>query len=480
MNRKSIGKYNRILLVRVTSSVIDEVGFPRGYRPPFPLKYMEALLKEADYSVKLIDCLINPCSMETLVETSLNWRPHLVVILSTTIDFGYLLKYVQLLKAKGEDLLVAAIGQDVTARPKEYLFSKSAIDIALLGEPEIEMLTLLRSLNQGEDINKIKTDYLKQIETPEPLTVSNLDELPFPSYSPIELRKYSFPYPLRVKRRVRWGHILSSRGCPYRCIFCSQTIRESYGERVRPRSPYNVVDELEYLIRVGANVISFDDDNFTTSRKHLLSICNEIQRRRLKINWIAHARVDNLDFDLLRAMKDAGCILLRFGIESGSKRILKVLKKTDSMNWIAQSKRIFHISKKLSIGTACLFIVGSPTETKEEIRESIKLAKELDPDILQVSYFTPYPGSSAYKEFQFYIDNEIKTPSMYHYTLSGFNLSSLSSKELRDLYRAFYKEFLLRPGFVIRHLWRHKFFYLLNGKILYRLLKIATYLHRYK
>lgn len=475
MNTKCKSRYTRVLLVRVVSSVIDRVGFPRGYRPPFPLKYMEALLKEANYPVKLIDCLINPCPIDRLVETSLDWKPQLVVILSTTIDFECLLKYAQLLKDKGEGLLIVVVGQDVTARPKEYIFSKSPIDIALLGEPEMELLTLLRNLNKGEDIDRIKTDYLKHLETSEPQTVLNLDELPFSNYSPIELRKYSFPYPLRVKRRVRWGHILSSRGCPYQCIFCSQTIRESYGEEMRLRSPHNVVDELEYLIKIGANVISFDDDNFTTSTKHVLSICNEIRRRRLKINWIAHARVDNLDFDLLKAMKNAGCILLRFGIESGSKRVLRILKKTESEDWINQSKKVFHITKKLGIGTAALFIVGSPTETKEEIGESIKLAKELDPDLLQVSYFTPYPGSSAYREFQPSIDNKMRVPSMYHYASSEFNPSSLGPKELRDLYKAFYKEFLLRPGFAIRHLLRYKFFYLFNSRILYRLLKITTY-----
>ena len=131
------------------------------------------------------------------------------------------------------------------------------------------------------------------------------------------------------------------------------------------------------------------------------------KERHLKIKWIAHARVDNITPSLLKLMKEAGCILLRFGIESGSRRIIDILKKRDSdIDWIETSRAVFKNSREEGISTAALFIIGSPSESQSEIESSLKLAKELEPDFIQVHFFTPYVGSAAYEQYKSRIEGE--------------------------------------------------------------------------
>jgi len=466
----------RVLLIRLGSDVAQQVGFPRAIRPSFTLKYMESLLKKADYPTKFIDGFLTPLTTPALLESTLAWNPDFVVVLGTSNEYEKLLSFSELLSLS-KNITIIAVGQDVTARPEEYIFIDSPIDIILLGESEINLLKFLEKFKTERDLAKLKQEYAVDITSLAPAIVSDLDNLPFPSYRKIELRKYIFPYPIRLNKILRWGHILSSRGCPYECIFCSQTIRESYGTQIRLRSAENVVDEIEYLKLQGANVISFDDDAFTNSRTHVFAVCEEMKRRKGKIPWLVHAKVDDLDVDLMREMKDAGCLLLRLGIESGSERIVNILKKTDKDNWIEKSKEVIAKAKELDMAVATLFLVGNPSETEEEIKKTIALAKELNPDVLQVSYFTPYPGSFAYKEFQNIIKKE-DVSRLYHYREPVLNVSRVDSLKLKALYKDFYREFLLRFSFFIEHIRRYIGFYFFNPKVLWRLLKIISYLNK--
>jgi len=249
-------------------------------------------------------------------------------------------------------------------------------------------------------------------------------------------------------------------------------MRESYGKIIRRRSAGNIVDEMESLLKSGVNIFTFDDDNFTTSAEHVRAICEEIISRRLQLKWIAHARVDEVSPYLLKKMKEAGCVLLRFGIESGSERILKILDKTSSPStWLKKSADAVQQAGDTGISTACLFIIGSPTETKEDIFRSIRFAINLSPDIIQVAYFTPFPGSMAHKLYRRELEG---TPlsGIYHYNSPLVNLSGMGNDELKKIQVLFYKKFLMRPVFLIRHFLNYKAFYLSNPCSLFKLLSI--------
>jgi radical SAM superfamily enzyme YgiQ (UPF0313 family) len=276
-----------------------------------------------------------------------------------------------------------------------------------------------------------------------------------------------------MRERAKWGFVLSSRGCPYGCYFCSPIMRKTYGTKVRVRTAQNIVDEIEHLMGLGINVISFEDDDLTVKKEHVLSLCQEIKSRKLKISWISHARVDELDGPLLKEMREAGCVLLRIGVEAGSERVLQLFRKNPrGRDWKQTCQTVFSDARRVGIATNALVIIGSPGETREEIEATINFTVDLDPDIIQVHFFTLYPGSPAYEEYKDRVpENEI--PKMHHYNLPLINLSSLSQEELWKLRGLFYKKFFFRPSFIFKHIYHYAPFYLLNPKVFRQLSKVA-------
>lgn len=465
----------RVLLVRPVSAIIHSAGHARDIRVPFLLKYIEALLlKNNDYDVRLVDCLINPVSLDGLVELTAGYSPDLVIVSSTTLERGMTLEYARMVKRES-DPVIMVIGQDASARPEGYVCESSPVDIVVRGEPESATLQLLEALNGRQDISRIRGVNTKYFRHPDLALEKDLDALPFPDYSPDDFKKYIFYYPLPIAEKTVWAHMLTSRGCPYDCVFCSQVMRESFGKEVRLRDPAKVADEMEFLKKKGATIIAFDDDNFTTSERHVYAICQELKKRKLKIKWTAHARVDNCSRALLEAMKDAGCILLRFGIESGSERIIKALKKATCDGWAEKAVAVFEQARNIDLATVAIFSIGTPSETREDIDKSISLAKKLKADILQICFFTPYPGAPLYERYKEEILTQ-DTEKMYHYSIPLINFSAIPKEELGGLYRAFYREIMLRPGFLIRHCLRYWLFYLFNAKVFFRLFSMRTLL----
>ena len=473
-NRKQRKEIEKILLVRINSLVRVKTGHPRSYCLPWRLKYIESLLKQEGKKTKIIDLLVTVLPLNALLNISVSWKPDLLIISSVLTDCKLTLKYANLVKEKIRNIFIICVGSGPTTKPTEYLFRNSPIDLILPGEAEFEIISLLKKIEKGYSAEVIRNSYFqnnKNNNEIRPILSSELDNLPFPVYSKGELQRYSLIYPVGMNKQVIWGQILSSRGCFHRCIFCSPMLRYSYGTKIRLRSAKNVVNEIEYLLRKGANAISFEDDDFTASKEHVISICREIQKRDLKIKWISHARVDEVTPKLLKIMKENGCILLRFGIESGSQRIINILNKCDtSINWIEKSKKVFREAKTIGIMTNAMFIIGNPNETEEDIWKSIKLAKELNPDMIQVSFFVPYPGSFAYELFKGKIEKH-SFFYMYHYALPPVNLSNICDRDLVRLQKVFYGKFLFRFKFIITHLRKYTLFYLHNPRIVFALLK---------
>ncbi|MFA5144803.1 MAG: radical SAM protein [Candidatus Omnitrophota bacterium] len=479
-NKRKMGK---VALLRLKPPVFEYSYHPIGFRPPYILKYIEAFLKKEDFcDVKLIDQRITRLSFEDIVKNIKTWAPDIVVISISTLDVEQSLRFCRILREGtiGKSILIFGVGQEISADIEKYKDFNPLFDILLGGEAEIEIASIIRKINDGIDIKELKNFYNQDIFKTKLMEVSDPDSLPFPIYAPGSLEAYNFVYPLKLNKKVVWGHMLSSRGCPHHCIFCSQIMRESYGNRFRGRSATNVVDEMEHLSDFGANVITFDDDNFTSSRDHVKAICDEIESRQLKIKWIAHARIDEVDFALLKLMKKAGCLLLRFGIETGSKRVLEILSKTrNSGLWLKRVRHVIGRTRSVGIATVGLFIVGSPTETKDDLLESINFAKIISPDVIQVAYFIPFPGSSAYSLFKDQLKG-IPFSKMYHYDKPLINLSAMSNGELEKAQSIFYASFLLRPIFVVKHIFNYLFFYLYNPTVFLELLGITRLILRGK
>ncbi len=471
-NRGRVVSNQRVALIRLDLSNSRNIKHPYHCSPPYTLKYVQSLLtKNQTAEVKLFDAMTGRIDNDQLLKELTEWQPGVIVYSVNVSTLKEFRRFNSAIKSR-LDVFAIAVG---SIEPR---FIPSDLDIYLPGEAEVEINAIITRICVGETSTAEESDrYLRFKQDKHPnFLVTDLDTLPFPTYSVEEIKDYRFIYPVNLSKKLHWGHILSSRGCPYKCTFCSPVTRESYGAKARLRSAKNIVDEIEHLKAQGVNMISFDDDLFTISRHHVKAVCEEIQRRNVDIKWLAHSRIDNVDYEILKMMKDAGCVLLRFGIESGSRRIVESLTKSfKQIDWNEQAREIFGYTKQLDIASHALLIIGSPTETEDEIQQTFQLVRELKPDIMQIHFFSPYPGSSSYEQLKQQVDDG-ELLDMFHYDIPRHNFSKIDSEKLSEIRSNFYKKIFLNPRFFVRHFFKYFTFYANNLDVFYRLSKGMLYI----
>jgi radical SAM superfamily enzyme YgiQ (UPF0313 family) len=229
---------------------------------------------------------------------------------------------------------------------------------------------------------------------------------------------------------------------------------------------------MEHLAKMGANICSFQDDSFSANNTFVKKMCEELIKRNSKMPWMARVRVDELNYETLKLMKDAGCVMLGLGVESGSQRIIEAMEKQRKPQaWADLCRKTFGWCRKLGIGTNAYYVLGNPMETRAEIEETIQLALQLNSDTIQVHFYTPYPGSQAWGKFQDIIAEHDAT-QFFHYATPMFTLADVSIDDLVELRSRFYKRYIFRPSFAIRHFYRYATFYLHNRDILWSLVGI--------
>ncbi|MGC8976612.1 MAG: B12-binding domain-containing radical SAM protein, partial [Candidatus Ratteibacteria bacterium] len=185
-----------------------------------------------------------------------------------------------------------------------------------------------------------------------------------------------------------------SRGCPYKCTFCSWP-QMLYDGKIRFRSPEKIVEEIELLIKkYGIKEIFFDDDTFTCNKNWVIKICKLIIEREIKILWSCNGRVDNVDDEMLKIMKKSGCRMIKYGVESASQKTLDLIRKDYT---IEEIKNAFKLTKKNKILIHATAMIGFPWETKNDMKETIKFIKKLSPDTCQFSIPIPYPGTKIFE-----------------------------------------------------------------------------------
>lgn len=458
----------RVCLVRTRGDPSRTSAYPRNPRPPHLLKYQQACLSRVPgVAVSIVDAWLMEGPDRALAAV-LEQRPHLLVITGTSPDRAASLRLARQVRAVVGSCRIVGAGQDPSCSPGTYL-SGGVFDLVLRGESELLLERVVRSLLDGEDPSGWPEVCSPEGPDGELAIVSSPDLLPRPSFTRREMEAYRLLYPLPTSGRVRWGHLLTSRGCPHHCGFCSQVIRESYGAELRTHGAARVADDMAALGRAGATVFALDDDDFTASRQHVEAVCREIIHRNLGPLWSAHGRVDEVDRGLLELMARAGCVQLRFGVETGSARVLRSLgKPSRSGGWADLARLAFRSCRELGICTVGLFMIGCPGETRADVEETIRLARELEPDLVQFSYFTVYPGSTFSRAGGREVTGD-QEGAGYHYGPPVANLSAMPDRELAGLLGECHRRLLLRPAFIARHLARYGAFYLSNPRTLLRL-----------
>ncbi len=313
-----------------------------------------------------------------------------------------------IVKGIDEDITTVLDGQHPSARPVDCLKHPN-IDFVIIGEAEHTTFELVDTLERGatRDLKKIRgIAFIKNgrtvIAPPRP-EIQDLDSLPFPARHLLPMDKYFDivkETPIRGIIRKPWTNMITSRGCPYNCVFC--TVHIVMGKKWRARSPENVVDEIEQLIQTyHIKQIDFYDENMTLDKKRMENICDLIVKNKLKVEWYAPngVRADTLDLNLLTKMKKSGCRGIRVAPESGVQRVMDKIVKKDLR--LKEVEKAIVLAKKVGIKVGCFFVLGLIGETKEDIKETIKYAyklRQLGADKFYFSIATPMYGTELYEQ----------------------------------------------------------------------------------
>lgn len=406
--------------------------------PPLGLAYMAAVLEKEGIDVTIIDASALNMTREDLERELEKISPQVVAITALTPTIEQALDSAQLARKVAPQALIVMGGYHPTFNYDEVL-SYDYVDVVIRGEGEYTLLELVKTLKRGGDLSQVRGLALDNHLTPPRPLISDLDELPFPARHLLPVENYSL---LNIKKM---STMITSRGCPMQCSFCASAAL--HGSKIRLRSPQNIVDEMEYLVQdMDMETIAFMDDTFTLHPPRVKEICNEIKKRKLEVFWGCTARVDNLNPEIIKKMREAGCIALFLGVESADQQILDGIKKNTTINRI---KSAFEMCKREKMRTIASVMLGMPGDTYESIKRTINFVQELKPSYAIYSLATPYPGTQFYQ--QAWEKNLIKVKDWSKYNLLSPILDTVdcSREDLKRIQNRAFVKFYLRPSYII-------------------------------
>jgi len=417
--------------------------------PSMGLAYLAAVLEQHGYKVEILDAPAFQLTYEKIPTEVERRKPDIVGVTATTAVAPSALKTAQMVKDAVPEALVVMGGPHITFLPEETMKAEPSIQIGVIGEGEYTLLDLVKTWEKNGNLKEVKgviyreNGSLKYTE-PRPL-IENLDELPFPARHLLPMERYKV-----FGKHEILGLIFTSRGCPFNCTFCSSSL--IFGKKFRARSPKNVVDEVEEFVeQYKSNHIEFVDDLFIFDKKRVKEICRELKERGLDVLWVCSARVDTVDGEIFKVIRDAGCIMVYLGVESGVQRVLNLMRKGIK---VEQSVRAVKLAKEAGLQVVASFVLGIPGETWEEAMETIRFAKKLDPDFVQFSLATPFPGTELYRVAK--EEGLLLTEDWTKYTVLKpvMRTEELSEERLRKLIKKAYFDFYLQPHVIWRYIRR--------------------------
>ena len=423
------------------SSIEDEIKVP-----PLGLAYIAAVLEENGYDVEILDMYAQHTTLNEFGNILRRGQPEIVGITCLTPFVSAVLKIARIVKETINAKVVVG-GAHATALPEEML-EEDWIDYVILGEGEYTMFELTNYVLKGENrLDEIKgIAYLidgKFHKTEENGYIENLDELPFPARRLLPNNKYNATQ--YAGKRIT--SIITSRGCPYNCIFCDY--RFLMGPKFRRRSPENVINEIEECIaEYDVDYINFRDSTFTFDEKWITKFCKMVKERKMDIKWDCNGRVNLVTKKMLREMKEAGCTLISYGIESGDQNILDFANKKIK---VEQSTDAVRKTKEVGIEVLSYFIIGLPGENWATIEKTVKLAIKLESDYTQFSLATPFPGTPLFNYAK--ENNLVRDVSWDEYSLMSNAIMRTEELDYEDLERAIklaYRKYYWRVSYILR------------------------------
>jgi anaerobic magnesium-protoporphyrin IX monomethyl ester cyclase len=423
-------------------------------QPPLGLALIAAILEKTGYPVTLLEA--NALQLKPEAIANIVSDAYIVGITATTPTIGTALSIARHLKQKNSNFKIIMGGPHVTLLPEETLVSSSDVDVIVRGEGDETVIDLLQALENNKSLGSVagisyKLDG-KIVHTADRTSMVDMDSLPYPAFHLLPWKKYK-PHPPHGIT-LPFGAMVTSRGCPYRCAYCSKPV---FGSKFRAQSPDRVIEEMVYLQKkFGVREIAFYDDSFTLDKKRVHAIAEKIIAKRLKIAWTCETRVNLVDKELLVHMKQSGCYSVAYGIESASPEIIKTLQKDITLK---QVEAAVHAHKEVGLQVIGYFMLGSPGETPQTIQQTIDFAKRLKVDFAQFSVTTPFPGTELYEIYKRNNPGEIDWGKFVYAgtdnpTSPVFESDKLTREDLKKWVSRAYREFYLRPSYVWQRLRR--------------------------
>ena len=340
--------------------------------PPLGLAYLAAVLETEGIDVQILDFLVAQYSPRALRRKLAEYQPQIVAATCSTLNYSIASRILRVCKNYDSTLVTLIGGPHVSFTARQVVEDAPWIDIVVMGEGEYTLVDLLNSLAHGTDLAQVSGIAFRRngeavLTSSRPL-IKELDKLPLPARHLLPLSKYrALKAPCTV---------ITSRGCPFGCIFCSAP--KMFGRGVRFRSPEAVVDEIEMINReFGFEQVNIVDDTFTVNEQHVESICERLMDRRINVKWSVYSRVDTVTPRMLRLMKQAGCTWVCYGLESGDQKILDRIKKRITVD---QARQAVRMAREAGIDVIVSFILGLPGENTRTAQRSVKIAEELRKD----------------------------------------------------------------------------------------------------
>ena len=373
--------------------------------PSLGLYYLRqySIAQDSELNIKVLNLALY--SFDDGIHAVLNEKPDVIGISCFTDRRALVFNFIKKIKELQPKIISVIGGGHATALSAQILKNYSFIDFIARGEGEITFFELLQTLkNKTENFSKINGLSFRQnnniIINPERIPVLDLDIFPYPQYNElpgktIKFTHYDGRYLFNGKNisELKTMSIITSRGCPFKCTYCSTTA--FWGRKPRYRSAENVIGEIEYLYKIhNVEFINIIDDAFTINRKRAIEICDAIIKKHIKICWICETNVKTIDDELIKKMGEAGCFAINYGVESGSPAILANIKKNISQEEIINA---INLAKKYNILADIFLMVGNQGENDKTINETISILKRAKPSSGGWGILTVFPDTELYK-----------------------------------------------------------------------------------
>lgn len=446
----------RITLIYPNISKVErygsKIGESGGTQQPLGIAYLGAHLRTRGHDVMLIDAETERLGIDDIIGRIRQFGARVCGISTTTIVFGHAVALAKAIKRDNPAIPIVVGGPHISGNPLDSM-RHDCFDMGVFGEGEETLAELADAIEGGRKMGELDAIdgvvYRKNneiIKNAPRKYIADLDEVPFPARDLLPHLRHYLPPPLNY-RATPVATIITTRGCPYGCTFCDHN---TFGRKYRMRGAENIVGEMKLLIgNYGVREFAFVDDTFNINDNRLDKLFGLMRDNNINLPWTCMARINTTSLEQLRAMKQAGCWHISFGIESGNPDIVKLIQKGIDLEYAA---KVMGWCKSLGIYTKGFFIIGHPGETKETIEDTMRYALKVPFTDIVATLNTPLPGSWNFDNIEKYGRMATVDWSKHNMWIPVFVPHGLSEEYLANKHRELIRKFYFRPRVIWEHL----------------------------